>query len=365
MNYKKQKTTYNTNKKNLRQVLLFLFSLSIYNTYAQESAIKLPEFPKYFSKTTDTIAFYKNGGIRNGAIKEIHKYIDAYHIDSKFFNSNKDPITNYGEKLHLLKPKNDSIVEIYFLNTNPNEEYSYREVDENNYYLGQIITYDKHNRIRTSKKILDNLSEELIEYSYNNNNQLVSITQKEFLSLEAISNDGIEILEISLPLEPTNIKTTTAVYSNNRLSKITSVEQIEQFENTFYETKTYNYYSGTKVREVLLEYYTINKETNKNGTVQSRQLRLFYNTNNTIKETILNYKDDQDRSITQTTNYRQRPALNYKTIKVTTTSKSNKDTNTQTESITIKSDEKQNVTEVINTLNKTQIETITFKYKYY
>lgn len=351
----------------MRKLFSFLFILSAYTTYAQNNIVELPKFPSYFTKTVDTLNYYKNGGTLKGNVREVTKYLKSFRTTSKYFNLKKEPTTDFGKKLYTIKSKNDSIKEIYFLDTNPKVGNSYRKRNENNYYLGQIVRYDAKKRIRSFKKINDDLSEELFEYTYNNNNQLVSITKKAFLTVEVASEDGTEIQEVYTAADPTYIRTTKATYNNGKLEKLISIEEDEYNPNTIHAIKTFNYFSKFKIIEVLLETYQKHKETNKKiGTSEFKHFKLFYNLNNSrLDETILNYMNKQEGKVTVKTNYRQISSLPFEIIRITTSAELNDKMDVLTENFEIKRDKKQNIIEVVNKTNQDWNERITFSYKYY
>ena len=351
----------------MRKLFLFLFIPSGYILYAQHNIVELPKFPSYFTKTTDTLNYYKNGGRLKGNVREVTKYLKSYSATSKYFNLKKEHTTDFGKRLYKIKSKKDNVKEIYFLDTNPSAGNSYRKRDKNNYYLGQIIRYDAKNRIRSFKKINDDLSEELIEYTYNSNNQLISIIEKVFLTVEVASEDGTEIQEVYTASDPTYIRTTKATYNNGKLEKLIRVEEDEYNENTIHAIKTFNYFSKFKIIEVLLETYQKHKETTKKiGTSEFKHFKLFYNLNNSrLDETILNYMNKQEGKVTIKTNYRQVASLPFEIIRITTSAELNGIMDVLTENFEIKRDKKQNIIEVVNKTNQDWSERITFKYKYY
>ena len=350
----------------MKQLFLVFISLQVYSAFAQHNTVELPTFPSYFTKTIDTVNYYKNGGTLKGNVKEVTKYVKSYRATSKYFNQKNEPISAFGKKLQNIKIKNKNVKEIYFLDTNPRVGNSYRKRDENNYYLGQIITYDAKNRIHSLKKINDDLSEELFEYRYNNDNQVVSVIEKAFLSAEVVSKEGAVLREVLVAAAPTYVKTTRATYRNKRLVKLTKTIEDEYNPNIIHAIETFNYYSGTKVREVVLDAYQMHKETTKKvGESKQKFIRLFYNPDNTLKETILNYKNKQEGNVTVKTNYRQIPSLPFEIIRITTSAELNDKMDILTENFEIKRDKKQNIIEVKNSTNQNWSEKITFRYKYY
>lgn len=129
----------------MRKLFLFLFILSTYITNAQHNIVESPKFHNYFTKTVDTLNYYKNRGTLKGNVREVTKYVKSYRATSKYFNLKKKPVTVFGKKLYRIISKNDSIKETILNYKNKQEgnvtvKTNYRQIPSLSFEIIRITT---------------------------------------------------------------------------------------------------------------------------------------------------------------------------------------------------------------------------------
>lgn len=348
-------------------IAIFLSAVS----HSQESIIQLPQFPNYFDMATDSINFYKKGSFKSGWIKSIKSETNCGNCINlnfeKFYNAYGKQITKNGQQIYLIKTTNDSVKrkEVYVLNGFPDAED--RPTNSKDYYLSQIITYNANNQIASFKIIDDSLNETLLTYTYNNNNQLLSITEEIFVpSVEVSENDEFTYYRSS---EPNYTQTTKATYQNNLITSIVSTLQSDNtyaFDEQLIDNITYTYNQDNLVETIVAKSKTINRETKAIIPMETKNVAISYTPNKKIKQVAVSFKNalKEPASITANFTYNKKNQTTVISKKSVNVLEDEEKTNTQKTTIVYN---KNNHIFLIKEKIKEDVEpdVTTFKYQYY
>ncbi|WP_044403366.1 hypothetical protein [Lacinutrix sp. Hel_I_90] len=282
----------------MKNVVFVLYLVISSVLYSQDIKEELPGFPNYFQQVADTLHYYTTGASAATNIKYIKKETvygeESYTDYEKYFNVAGVELTKSGKPITKVETVNDSvkIKKLFVLDGYP--EADTRALDDQDYYLSQLITYTPNSAIQSVTKYNGNGTKEVKHYTYDNKNRLVEIQEELFLG---VSEDHLdtETAVVYFQVEPTIRIVTTASYSNNHLAKISSTKESKDFNIGFYTTRSeQEFYYGealtpVKVIETAIEISTdsgIKKET-------SKDLEITYNSDGQMSESLIKLRENE------------------------------------------------------------------------